>query len=393
VARRILLAAFALGLAVSISLAEVALAGLALSLLLPLRRGDRPPLTWPLATPIGAFALWTVVSALASARPLESLTAAKSLLVLATFFVVLGSLPDGRAAHRLATTIFVLVAVVAALSIAQVAACPETPPAQALLHRFFRKCVRARGFYSIYMTLAGVLTLVLVATLPRIMHLGAGLLWRLSGWLVALVALGLTYVRGAWLAFLAGALGCALGGRRRAIALGGLVAVTAAMLVLAPGVLPRARTIGDPLNDTARDRLVMLDAGLRMAWDHPVVGVGVGQVKHLYPLYAPPDAPRRRSHLHNTPLQITVERGLPGFLLWSWIFAAFFLQAARILGRLPREAGEDRALVLGSIMAIAAFLVGGLTEYNFGDTEVLLVACSLMALPFVIERDLARPAQ
>jgi len=48
--------------------------------------------------------------------------------------------------------------------------------------------------------------------------------------------------------------------------------------------------------------------------------------------------------------------------------------------------------VLGSIAAIAAFLVAGLFEYNFGDTEVLLVALALMALPFVVERELTLEA-
>lgn len=33
-----------------------------------------------------------------------------------------------------------------------------------------------------------------------------------------------------------------------------------------------------------------------------------------------------------------------------------------------------------------AFLVAGLFEYNFGDTEVVLVAVALMALPFVVAR-------
>jgi hypothetical protein len=40
--------------------------------------------------------------------------------------------------------------------------------------------------------------------------------------------------------------------------------------------------------------------------------------------------------------------------------------------------------VLGSLAALVAFLVGGLFEYNFGDTEVLLVALVLMALPFAL---------
>ena len=57
--------------------------------------------------------------------------------------------------------------------------------------------------------------------------------------------------------------------------------------------------------------------------------------------------------------------------------------------RAARRAREprDRALVTGAIAAIAGFLVAGLFEYNFGDTEVLLVALFMMSIVFVIERE------
>src|SRR6266581_2385869 len=67
-----LLVAFTLGLAVSISLSELALA------------------------------------ALTSGRPLASLTTSKNLLVLGTFYVVLNTLPDAAAARRFATVLFAL---------------------------------------------------------------------------------------------------------------------------------------------------------------------------------------------------------------------------------------------------------------------------------------------
>jgi O-antigen ligase len=132
----------------------------------------------------------------------------------------------------------------------------------------------------------------------------------------------------------------------------------------------------------------MLDGGLRMIRDHPLVGVGPGQVKHVYPLtYAPPEALRRTtSHLHNTPLQIAAERGVVGLALWLWIFVAWFRRAGRAWWAIPAAATADRALALGALLAIAAFLVSGLFEYNFGDTEVLLTACAVMALPFVLAR-------
>jgi len=113
-------------------------------------------------------------------------------------------------------------------------------------------------------------------------------------------------------------------------------------------------------------------------------------VKHVYPTYAPPEALRRHTgHLHDTPLQIAVERGLVGLALWFWIFVAFFVRAVGVLRRVPAQAAADRALVVGALAAVTAFLVAGLFEYNFGDTEVLLAILSVMALPFVVERGLA----
>jgi len=176
--------------------------------------------------------------------------------------------------------------------------------------------------------------------------------------------------------------------RRRVLALALLLAVPLGALAI-PIVHHRLATIGDTTDDTTRDRLAMLVGGLMLAREHPVTGVGPGQVKRLYPIYAPPEALRRHtSHLHNTPLQIAVERGLVGLAFWLWIFVAFFVRAGRVLRRVPAAATADRALVIGALAAVTAFLVSGLFEYNFGDTEVLLVALAVMALPFVVERQL-----
>jgi O-antigen ligase len=390
-----LLVILAIGLACSITLSEITLLVLAAVLL----AGARPEARWlraPLAAPLLAFAGWTLITAAASLEPGDSLRATKSLLTLATFWIVLDALPDAAAARRFASVVFVCVAVVALLSIVQVAGCVNgsfaSVPRIPLLATFFNKCARAHGFFSIYMTLAGVLTVVLALTLPRLRGLPRVTL-ATFGWLAGAVTLGLTLVRGAWLGFGVGA-GLVLAlVRRRAAALVLLVALVATALAI-PSVHARLQTIGDPADDTTRDRLAMLAAGLRLVREHPIAGVGPGQVKRLYPAYAPPEAMRRHtSHLHNTPLQIAVERGLVGLALWFWIFAAFFARAWGVLRRVPGDAVADRALVVGALAAVTAFLVAGLFEYNFGDTEVLLVTLSVMALPFVVERDLAgRPA-
>jgi len=102
----------------------------------------------------------------------------------------------------------------------------------------------------------------------------------------------------------------------------------------------------------------------------------------------PPDAlQQRRGHLHNTPLQILVERGVIGLGAWLAIFVVFFTRAGTILRHLAATAQRERALVTGCIAALVGFLVGGLTEYNFGDSEVVMIAYVVMAVPFVVGRD------
>jgi O-antigen ligase len=280
---------------------------------------------------------------------------------------------------------------VAALSIVQVVACPVSPPPWPVLGRFSRKCGRAHGFFSIYMTLAGVLMMVLAAVLPSLVVSPRLRAVGVAGWIVGVIAFGLTNVRGAWIGLLAGVFVGAVAARRRlALRLAAAVLVLAAIAAV-PNVLERVRSPGPRwvLDDTARDRLAMLAGGLRMIADRPVTGVGPGQVKRVYPDYAPPDALRRAtSHLHDTPLQIAVERGIVGLALWLALFAAFYARAVAIYRRVDDD--EDRAMVAGVLAAITSFLIAGLFEYNFGDTEVLLVACALMALPFAIDRPAPR---
>jgi O-antigen ligase len=388
----VLLTVLVVGMAVSISLAELALTALFVWLLLARRAGVLGSFHWPLWLPIAVFSTWSFVAALASEHPRESVLALKGLFTLAEIFVVVNALPNAASARRFATGLVLAIAGTAVLAIVQVAACPGPAAvghATTLTGKFLRKCVRARAFYSIYMTLAGVLTMALVAALPRLARFDADARWLAPAWCVSGAALALTYVRGAWVGFAAGAMAAATGlGRRGIVTIVLLLAFGGALVAALPSVRARVATIPDPNNPTARERIVMMKVGLQMATTHPVAGVGPGGVKRFYPQMVPSEGIRQHtSHLHNSPLQILAERGLVGLAAWLWLFGAFFRRAGLILAHLPADAGGDRALVLGSLAAIVAFLVAGLFEYSFGDTEVLMVALAMMAVPFALAED------
>lgn len=155
-----------------------------------------------------------------------------------------------------------------------------------------------------------------------------------------------------------------------------LPAALVLFVTLAPMALfTRMVSTFDMTEESNFDRLRMLQAGVEMIKDHPVLGVGPANVKEEYALYKKQDAPRiRPAHLHNNLVQIWAERGvlaLTGYLLFVILFLRECLRA--------RE-GPNRMFADMGIAIMVAWFVAGLFEFNFGDTEVFYVTLNLCAL-------------
>ena len=85
--------------------------------------------------------------------------------------------------------------------------------------------------------------------------------------------------------------------------------------------------VNDPSN---KDRVAMLQSGVEIVRDHPLTGVGPDMVKSVYKEYRQPWAVNDLNvHLHNVPVHIAAERGLPALLIWI----GFILYLARDLIR------------------------------------------------------------
>jgi O-antigen ligase len=396
--RRVLLGSFVVGLGFSITLSETALALLTLLWLWRLRDAEaRRAQVWPLWAPVLAFSGLSLVSALASGHAAQSLLASKGLLLASALYVTADALPDGSAADRFLWALAVVSAGAALVGLVQVGLCPGPEPVDWWPRFIYHRCERAHGFFSIYMTLAGVLTLVLLATLPRVVQ-GRG--FRAASallWLVSLAGLIATYTRGAWLGVAAGVAAVLPAFRRGWIVVGVLVLVFAGLLLVPYEVRIQYRTLvelrhriltmADPREAGIQERRFMWESGAAMWRERPLLGWGPGGVKREYERYARPEASKKRTgHVHNTPLQILVERGVLGLAAWLSIWAVFYARAVALLWRLDSSRSGERALVAGSLAAVTGFLVGGLSEYNFGDSEVVMVAWAVMALPYVVAR-------
>jgi O-antigen ligase len=101
-----------------------------------------------------------------------------------------------------------------------------------------------------------------------------------------------------------------------------------------------------------------------------------------------PDAVKPTNpHLHNVPMQIAAERGLPALGAWLW----FVVTAFAGLFRLVRKS-RNKSLAAAALGAMAAMLAAGLTEYNFGDSEFLMLLLVMITLPFAANRDGGLPS-
>jgi O-antigen ligase len=337
---------------------------------------DPPLVPRRLALPLGAFVLVFFASTAFSYEPATSLRRIGEVLSLLPLLLALVSV-DGEARARVVTRgLMIMGALLAVFGFVQIA----IGGAGVDLAR------RMAGPFSHYQTFAGVLLLCGAFAFTRIVCGGAG--WiaaAIAGTVLPAVALSLNLTRGSWVA-LAGMVVFALAVRRPRHLLWVVPAAIVAVLVLPPALRERAISIFDLRDESNYDRLCMLDAGLRMVAERPLLGLGPGVVETRYPLYRHPTAPRdHRPHLHDTYLQLAAEYGVLALLAFAAILIASFGQALRNYRREGGAEGPRADLHLGAAAALVAYTLAAFFEDNWADTEVQKIALFVIALPFCLD--------
>jgi O-antigen ligase len=230
------------------------------------------------------------------------------------------------------------------------------------------------------MTYSGLLMLVVCASSARL------LFCRRRGWQVLaltllLVALPLTFSRSAWVGTVAG-LGLLLSLKNVRLLIALPILAGAFFALAPPGVTHRFYSIFDTHDPTNVERIAMLREGARMVEAHPLVGLGPNMVEERYAEYrAPSDPFHNNQHLHNVVVQIAAERGLPALGAWIW----FVLTLARDLIKKLRNSTQ-RMFPAAALAALVAMLTAGMFEYNFGDSEFLMLFLVLVTLPYAADR-------
>ena len=249
---------------------------------------------------------------------------------------------------------------------------------------------RLTGFMGHWMTLSGELMLVFIAGTGCLLFatLRRPWLW-LAGLALLGVALFMTLTRSVWLATVAGvavlllmrhwhwktfaAVGFAVGG----------------LAIAAPDVIQkRITSMWDASDPSNYARLAIWKAGSRMVEAHPLFGVGPQRISRIFYDYHPVQADRNRSgfypvHMHNNLVQFAAERGIPCALAWLWLMVKL---AGDHWGRFRRalSTNDTRPFSAVGFAAVLVLFLGGLFEFNFGDSEVLMVFLFLVSAPYAL---------
>lgn len=327
--------------------------------------------------PLGLYALMTLVSSVFSSDPVESLKDSKQLLM---FFMVpiVARFARGQRATQAIDVIIAIGALGALVGIVQFA-----------MFGYNNLDKRPIGALGHWMTYSGVLMLVTCAAVARLIFTPIRKAWPSVAVPALLVALLVTNTRNAWIgALLAISILLAIKNWKLVI----IAPILAALaFVIAPGaVKQRANSMLNPSDPASRDRIVMWKIGADMIRDHPWFGLGPEMIKPHYESYRAkyPEAVNPvNPHLHNNPIQIAAERGIPALVLWLW-----FVVAAGVALWRQLRARVAPAVAAAGFGAVIAMLAAGMFEYNFGDSEFLMLFLGLITLPFAAALTEPEPA-
>ena len=371
----------------SIAAAQILLSMALLSLLL-----CRSPMQFParLRFPLLAFIGWTLLSLAFSAAPLAGLSQVRKLFVFFILLVVYNAYRHRQQLWRVSRAMVLAGTLAALYGLGQ------------FIHRyldlqrqglpFYENYVvknQITGFMGHWMTFSGELMLVLLLLLASVLFLP----WQgrqSLGWWLCMAPIGLallaSFTRGVWLGTIAGAAYLLVRFRPRLLWVLPL-GILLLYLLAPPWLQERGQSIVDIQTDSSnRARLVMLRTGMEMIAAHPLFGVGPNRVEAEFFRYKPsslPLPPAWYGHLHNNYMQLAAERGIPLLLIWLWLLYQVLregMRAGRSVDLKTRMFGH------AAVAATVGLMVAGLFEYNFGDSEVLMLYLFLISNLFAWSR-------
>jgi putative inorganic carbon (hco3(-)) transporter len=346
----------------------------------------------PILLPVSAFVIATFMSLALSPDPAEGAASIRKLVLFCSILLVASVFRTSKEIMRVLTGIVAISALAALLSFYQLAENLRTVSTMKKTYgmnapeaySYFIYGRRMTGFMSHWMTFSGEQMLVFSMMTSLLLFSPFA---KKKWWWVSYVLIGFSLilgcVRGAWIGTLV-AFGFLLYLKSKTWLICLPLLILFLSFVLPWEVVYRGRTAFDLSRES---RFFQWRTGWNMIKTHPWKGVGPNRISTTFDRYKPqgePTPPGWHGHLHNNFIQFAAERGIPCMIVWCWLMWTWGYRLLS-LGRIQQDSFAQ-ALCWGGCACVLALVTAGLFEFNFGDSEVLMLFLFLGTAPFVSTR-------
>jgi putative inorganic carbon (HCO3(-)) transporter len=248
---------------------------------------------------------------------------------------------------------------------------------------------RITGFESHWMTFGALQLSVLSILLAQYFFSSRRLpTWAYASVVVLSAAILLGWTRSIWLASIPALLYLVWFWRPKMIF--AVPVLLTGVLVVAPhGTRDRLLSLFQPHGDTDsnRHRVVTFRTGVEMIKAHPLLGIGPEEIARNFDAYVPKDIVRPLptgyyGHLHNIYVQYAAERGIPALIFIMSLVGMLVWDCFRGILQAGKERSQQLFVLHAAIAVTIGILVGGIFEYNLGDSEVLMMYTSVIGLAY-----------
>jgi putative inorganic carbon (hco3(-)) transporter len=333
---------------------------------------ERTPYDW-------FFLAWIVAEFLSTAfseNVGQSLLFSKRLLLIGIVYFFAVQAADETKARRVILTLLGAAVIVSLIGVGKLLVSVAVAGAEE---------IKRLSIFQFYMTTSELMMIAILLIIPFVVHPHTPRRWRIISALAMVplaVALYATVTRGAYIAAAAGILVIALVRNVRLVIPLALIVVVI-HLFAPPYVQQRIASITNVEHPENASRLRLWRAGIKIFVHHPIVGVGDIDLREMYDRYSTEENPEHHGHMHNVPIQILATLGAVGFIALYSLFVKIAVTEWRIFKRVRNDWFRG-SVVLGALAVFVGIHVMGLTEWSFGDQEVVILFWITVGLALAI---------
>lgn len=247
---------------------------------------------------------------------------------------------------------------------------------------------RLHGFIGSWMTFSGfmmIILLLLIAKIITLKNFKNRFIYAILSFFF-FIAILLSMTRNSWIGLIFGIFTLTFLNSKKLFFISIALIIIGSLIVipyLPKDLKDRIKSIVDIENQTNKERIYMAKIAWNIIKKHPFWGIGPGNLQLQLKNYAPAgvDPNWNIPHLHNNLFQVAVDKGIIGLSVWIAIFIKWLYDALIIFYRNKFKFPD---LQIGAISVVIAFLISGLFEYNFGDSEILMIILFIMAIPYAL---------